>query len=92
MGGWRNKLVFLLVVYFAGFATAVYYAVPACTEAAEAMEHSERLPAFGGQELSTSLDVKAQQLWDIAKDKGRRLSLFIREKVEEKQAARDLSD
>lgn len=24
----RNKLVFLLLVYFAGFATAVYYLVP----------------------------------------------------------------
>jgi hypothetical protein len=27
--GWRNKLIFLLVVYFAGFATAVYCLAPA---------------------------------------------------------------
>ena len=26
--GWRNKLIFLLVVYFAGFATAVYCLAP----------------------------------------------------------------
>jgi hypothetical protein len=26
--GWRNKLVFLLVVYFAGFATAIYCLAP----------------------------------------------------------------
>lgn len=29
--GWRSKLLFLLVVYFAGFATAIYYLAPAGT-------------------------------------------------------------
>ena len=28
MMGWRNKLIFLFVVYFAGFATAVYCLAP----------------------------------------------------------------
>ena len=26
--GWRSKFVFLLVIYFAGFATAIYYLAP----------------------------------------------------------------
>jgi len=26
--GWRSKLIFLMIVYFAGFATAVYYLAP----------------------------------------------------------------
>jgi hypothetical protein len=26
--GWRCKLIFLLIIYFAGFATAVYYFAP----------------------------------------------------------------
>ena len=26
--GWRSKFIFLLVVYFAGFATAIYYLAP----------------------------------------------------------------
>jgi hypothetical protein len=26
--GWKGKFVFLLIVYFAGFATAVYYLAP----------------------------------------------------------------
>jgi len=92
MGGWRNKLIFLLIVYFAGFATAVYYAVPAYTEAAEQMENSQNFSSFAQQGVSTSFEVRAQQLWDIAKDKSRRLSLFIREKIEEKQVAKDLAD
>ena len=28
MGGWKSKFLFLLVVYFAGFATAIYCLVP----------------------------------------------------------------
>lgn len=26
--GWRSKFLFLLIVYFAGFATAIYYLAP----------------------------------------------------------------
>ena len=26
--GWKSKLLFLLIVYFAGFATAIYYLAP----------------------------------------------------------------
>ncbi len=26
--GWRSKFIFLLIVYFAGFATAIYYLAP----------------------------------------------------------------
>ncbi len=28
MGAWRSKLIFLLIVYFAGFATAIYCLAP----------------------------------------------------------------
>ena len=34
--GWRGKLVFLLVVYFAGFASAVYYLAPSGREGSQA--------------------------------------------------------
>ncbi len=29
VSGWRSKLIFLLIVYFAGFATAIYTLAPA---------------------------------------------------------------
>jgi len=29
VSGWRSKLIFLLIVYFAGFATAIYVLAPA---------------------------------------------------------------
>ncbi|MFC1635830.1 hypothetical protein ACFL5Z_13405 [Planctomycetota bacterium] len=28
MKGWRSKLIFLLIIYFAGFATAIYTLAP----------------------------------------------------------------
>jgi len=31
--GWKSKFLFLLIVYFAGFATAVYVLVPASASA-----------------------------------------------------------
>jgi len=31
--GWRAKIVFLMVIYFAGFATAIYYLAPAGAKA-----------------------------------------------------------
>jgi hypothetical protein len=30
--GWRSKFIFLLIVYFAGFATAIYYLAPSGRE------------------------------------------------------------
>ena len=29
MSGWRSKLIFLFIIYFAGFATAIYILAPA---------------------------------------------------------------
>ena len=31
--GWRSKLVFLMIIYFAGFATAIYYLAPSDAQA-----------------------------------------------------------
>ena len=40
MGGWRIKFIFLLIVYFAGFATAVYCLSPVSERAG--LEDNER--------------------------------------------------
>jgi hypothetical protein len=39
--GWRNKLLIVLIVYFAGFATAIYSLAPASTEAAGPTEPNQ---------------------------------------------------
>jgi hypothetical protein len=38
--GWKTKIVFLLIIYFAGFATAIYYLAPADSRQCQAAEYS----------------------------------------------------
>ena len=40
MFGFRGKMLFTLVVYFAGFATAIYFIAPVDAEAMEVKEES----------------------------------------------------
>jgi hypothetical protein len=39
--GWRNKLLIVLIVYFAGFATAIYSLAPASIKAAGPTEPNQ---------------------------------------------------
>ncbi|OQA02784.1 MAG: hypothetical protein BWY69_00859 [Planctomycetes bacterium ADurb.Bin401] len=45
--GWRSKFLFMVIIYFAGFATAVYYLAPqgSCSEA-ENQQRAERIAAL----------------------------------------------
>lgn len=38
--GWRCKLIFLLIVYFTGFATAIYYLAPSDSRQCQAASYS----------------------------------------------------
>jgi hypothetical protein len=38
--GWRCKLIFLLIIYFAGFATAIYYLAPSDSRQCQAASYS----------------------------------------------------
>jgi hypothetical protein len=53
--GWRSKLLFLLVVYFAGFATAIYYLAPA---GSENCRNSSFLPAADDSNNNASALIK----------------------------------
>ena len=44
MRGWRSKLLFVLIVYFAGFATAIYALVPGSKDLAEEQTGQEESP------------------------------------------------
>ena len=37
--GWRSKFIFLLIVYFAGFATAIYYLAPSGREGCQGQDY-----------------------------------------------------
>lgn len=51
MSGWRSKLIFLLIVYFAGFATAIYTLAPT-PENAKPFDLGSLLPSRTGQAKS----------------------------------------
>ena len=51
MSGWRSKLIFLLIVYFAGFATAIYTLAPT-PENAKPLALGSLLPSRPGQAKS----------------------------------------
>lgn len=79
--GWRGKLIFLLIVYFAGFATAIYYAVPAC--------NADFREEFSSDELVTPYDSQIHKYRDIATEAAERVKLFVKEKIQERQIVKD---
>jgi len=87
MMGWRGKFVFLLVVYFAGFATAIYCLAPAGQE--QSCEFSEEIPAYSplrSQEFAESFNSGLHKCLDIGKTAAWRAGSFIKQKLDEKQA------
>jgi hypothetical protein len=49
--GWRGKFLFLVIVYFAGFATAVYYLAPSGGEGNQGSFYSTQMNT--GEDEST---------------------------------------
>jgi len=56
MRGWKTKLVFLLIVYFAGFATAIYCLAPA--PEVQPGEESSALSAVKSNQFAQSFKEK----------------------------------
>ncbi len=79
--GWRSKLIFLLIVYFAGFATAIYYVVPAC--------NADFREDFSSDGLAISYDSQIHKYRDIAAEATEKVKLFVKEKIQERQIAKD---
>ncbi len=81
MGGWRGKLIFLLIVYFAGFATAIYCLAPV-------FDGCARLPSDRGfaysvlksDEFAKSFNVGMHKCLDYSRDAARRASAYLKEK------------
>jgi hypothetical protein len=86
MRTWRGKLVFLLVVYFAGFATAIYALAPAPeNQARHPREKSFTYSAFKSDEFAHSFNTGMHKCIDFSKDLTLRMGKFIKQKIDEKQ-------
>lgn len=93
MRGWRIKFIFLLIVYFAGFATAVYTLAPVLGEEGLTSQQSNRKNSpnirFDSDELVKTLNSWMHKCVDFSKDMACRSAKFIKEKIDEKQLQKD---
>ena len=82
MRGWKAKLVFLLIVYFAGFATAIY-----CLEPVPEAQPGEESPhsTVKSEQFAQAFNVGMHKCLDFAKDATLRASSFIKQKLNERR-------
>jgi hypothetical protein len=86
MGGWRSKIIFLLVVYFAGFATAIYCLAPVPENyAASSGQKSFLDSAFKSDDFAKSFNTGIHKCLDFAKDAAQRAGKFAKQKMDERQ-------
>ena len=86
MRGWRTKFIFLLIIYFAGFATAIYTLSPtpenqACQSNGKGLIHS----ALKSDKFAESFNQGMHRCIDFGKQAAFRTSKFINQKLKEKQ-------
>ena len=87
MWGWRSKLIFLLIVYFAGFATAIYCLAPVTDErACKTSEKGFAYSALKSDEFAQSFSVKMHECLDYSKDAVQRMGDFMKQKLDDEKA------
>ena len=82
--GWRTKFVFLLVVYFAGFATAVYSLAPAPEpDDQSSLQAAQVHSALKSEELARAVNSGMHKCIDFRKEAAQEVAKRIREKMED---------
>jgi len=82
---WRTKLIFLLIVYFAGFATAIYTLAPV-PESQVCQLHEKKLvySALKSDEFAKSFNQGMHKCIDFSKQAARRAGEFINQKLKDR--------
>ncbi len=101
MRGWRIKFVFLLIVYFGGFATAIYTLAPVPENKAKASANSWFSPsktagdkssvfsAIKSDEFAKSFNSGIHKCIEFGKDVTWRTAKFIKQKIDQRQLRTD---
>lgn len=90
MRGWRIKFIFLLMVYFAGFATAIYCIAPVPeNQSSEFGEKSFAFSALKSDEFAKSFNSGMHKCIDFGKEAALRAGKIIKEKLDERQQQSD---
>ena len=88
MRGWRSRLILLLVIYFAGFASAIYCLAPVPeNQADESCEKSFAYSVLKSDEFAQSFNSGMHKCVDFAKMAAWRVSKFIKQKLDDRQLA-----
>ena len=86
MRGWRTKIVVLLIVYFAGFATAIYCLAPVPEDKNfQSDEKSFTASVFKSDEFAKSFSVGIHKCIDLGKAAALRAGKLIKQKFEERK-------
>ncbi len=101
MRGWRIKFVFLLMVYFGGFATAIYTLAPVPENKAKASanslfsrskttgEKSSVFSALKSEDFAKSFNSGIHKCIEFGKDAAWRTARFIKQKIDQRQLRTD---
>jgi hypothetical protein len=85
MKAWRSKFIFLLVVYFAGFASAVYCIMPAPD--AKVLKPSRRgfaYSALKSDSFAKSFSVGMHKCLRYSKDAAKQLGAYLKKKTSDR--------
>ena len=83
MRGWRSKFIFLLIVYFAGFATAIYALAPTPQDQGEGgLLESD----FQVSQFAVSFNSGMHKAIGAGKEAAERMANFIKQKIDEHQS------
>ena len=86
MKGWRSKFIFLFIVYFAGFASAIYMLAPPPEGQANQPGGTNNTHLnFDSQEFVKSFNSGMHKCLGLGKEAALRTAKYIKEKVQEKQ-------
>jgi hypothetical protein len=82
MRGIRGKFILLLIVYFAGFATAIYTLAPVPdSENTIQSEQGPGWPALKSDQFAQEFNVQLHRCVDFMKEKSCEAGEFIKEKI-----------
>jgi hypothetical protein len=82
--GWRTKFIFLLIVYFAGFATAIYMLAPTPEGGTDkSFNNISSASAFNSQQFAKSFNAGMHKCLAFGKVAAIHTAEFIKEKLQE---------
>jgi len=88
MGAWKTKLIFLLIVYFAGFATAIYCLAPVPeNRTSQVAEKSFVNSALKSDEFAQSFNAGMHKCLDFGKTAAQRVGTFLKQKLDDRHQA-----